>query len=184
MKLGNHEITFEEKIIRLISFGHEGEFWDFKREWYNNNTELLFDIICMANNLHNSDAYIIIGVDEENGYEIRDIENDPGRKSTQNIVDILKDKKFAGGVRPLVRVEQLYLDDCNVDVIVIENSFNTPFYLTEPYQGIRANHIYTRVMDTNTAKDKSADINNVEYLWRKRFRLNSTPLEQIQYYLH
>ena len=38
----------------------------------------------------------------------------------------------------------------------------------ERYKNIMANNIYTRVMDTNTAKDKSADIHHVEYLWKKR----------------
>ncbi len=38
-------------------------------------------------------------------------------------------------------------------------------------------------MDTNTPKEKSADIHHVEYLWKKRFRLISTPLERVKYYL-
>lgn len=45
---------------------------------------------------------------------------------------------------------------------------------------VRANYIYTRVGDTNTDIDKSADINHVEYLWKKRFLLNKPPLEQIK----
>ena len=56
-----------------------------------------------------------------------------------------------------------------MDIIVIENSHNTPFFLVDQFEGVRANHIYTRVMDTNTPIDKSADINHIEYLWRKRF---------------
>lgn len=38
--------------------------------------------------------------------------------------------------------------------------------------------IYTRVGDTNTDINKSADINNIEYLWKKRFFLTRTPFEQ------
>ena len=55
--------------------------------------------------------------------------------------------------------------------------------MTERYQSVMANNIYTRVMDTNTPKDKSADIHHVEYLWKKRFRLISTPMERVKYYL-
>ena len=29
--------------------------------------------------------------------------------------------------------------------------------------------LYTRIGDTNTDIDKSADINHIEYLWKKRF---------------
>lgn len=50
------------KIRSLINLGTEGAYWDFKQEWHSNNTDLLHDIICMANNLEDCDAYIIIGV--------------------------------------------------------------------------------------------------------------------------
>ena len=35
-------------------------------------------------------------------------------------------------------------------------------------------------MDNNTPIDKSADIRDVEYLWKKRFGLLQTPLEQVK----
>lgn len=183
MEYTTNDENLEKIIIRLISLKQEGEYWDFKREWHSNKGSLLHDIICMANNLYNRDSYIIIGVDEENDYRIASVENDPNRKNTQKIVTFLKDKKFAGGVRPLVYVKTLQLTYGTVDVIVIENSYDTPFYLTEQYKEVRANNIYTRVMDTNTSIDKSADINNIEYLWRKRFHLDETPLDKFQYYL-
>lgn len=174
-----------EEVYDLIALKQEGSYWDFKREWYphEKKADLLHDIICLANNLENRDAYIIIGVDEENDYAIRNTQNDVNRKNTQMIVDFLKDKNFAGGIRPTVYVESLIIDDKHLDVIVIKNSNNTPYYLTDIYQSIRPNNIYTRVMDTNTPKDKAADIHHVEYLWKKRFRLISTPMERVQYYL-
>ena len=174
-----------QKIKDLIALKQEGAYWDFKKEWYikEKKADLLHDIICMANNLENRDAYIIIGIDEENDYKIENVKDDINRKNTQNTIDFLKDKKFAGGIRPTVYVEPILLDGNYVDVIVIKNSYNTPYYLTEKYQGVFANNIYTRVMDTNTPKEKSADIHHVEYLWRKRFRLISSPLERVKYYL-
>ena len=89
--------TLKNTISELISLRQEGGYWDFKKQWYGNNnkTDLLHDIICMANNLENCDAYIVIGVDEENDYSIVDTKNDANRRNTQNIVDFLKDKKFA-----------------------------------------------------------------------------------------
>ena len=180
-----HNNSLKEEIIRLISLKQEGGYWDFKRQWYESNKkcDLLHDIICMANNLQNRDAYIIIGVDEENDYSIVDVKNDPMRKKTQMIVDFLKGKKFAGGIRPLVHVDHISLRSGDVDVIVIENSHYTPFYLTDRFEGVIANHIYTRVVDSNTPIDKSADINHVEHLWRKRFRIDETPVEKFRYYL-
>lgn len=172
-----------KEIGYLISLQQEGGYWDFKRQWYSNKTDMLHDIICMANNLHNRSAYIIIGIDEANGYTITDVSCDSNRRNTQNIVDFLKDKKFAGSIRPVVHVDEIRLPDGTVDVIVVENSHNTPFYLTEPFEGVHANNIYTRIMDTNTPKDRTADINNVEYLWRKRFYIDEMPITKFEHYL-
>ena len=59
----------------------------------------------MANNLSNHDGLIIIGVDEETDYSICDITSDPHRRKTQDIVVFLREKKFAGGIRPTVYVD-------------------------------------------------------------------------------
>lgn len=68
-----------------------------------------------------------------------------------------------------------------------------PYYLIEDYQDkkykidkkrdgkiVRAFHIYTRVVDNNTPINQSADIDDVEQLWKKRFGLLQTPLEQVK----
>ena len=131
----------------------------------------------------NKDCFIVIGVDPTD-YSLFDVKSDPNRKNTQNIVDFLKDKKFAGGIRPIVCVESVNIGNIVLDVIVIKNSFDTPFYLTEDYQGVFKSNIYTRVMDTNTPKTSCADINHVEYLWKKRFKLLESPLEKIHHYIN
>lgn len=176
-------LSLNEEVTNLIRLRQEGSFWDFKKQWYTNKSDMLHDIICMSNNLSNRTAYIIIGIDEQQDYSIVDVSCDPNRKNTQKLVDFLKDKKFAGGIRPVVHVESLNYSKGVIDTIVIENSSSTPFYLTVQYEGVRASSIYTRVMDTNTPIDKSADINHVEQLWRKRFHLDDTPIEKFRYYL-
>lgn len=176
-------LSLNEEVTNLIRLRQEGSFWDFKKQWYTNKSDMLHDIICMSNNLSNRTAYIIIGIDEQQDYSIVDVSCDPNRKNTQKLVDFLKDKKFAGGIRPVVHVESLHCSNGVIDTIVIENSSNTPFYLTAQYEGVRASSIYTRVMDTNTPIDKSADINHIEQLWRKRFHLDDTPIEKFRYYL-
>lgn len=177
------ELSLNEEVTNLIRLRQEGSFWDFKKQWYTNKSDMLHDIICMSNNLSNRTAYIIIGIDEQQDYSIVDVSCDPNRKNTQKLVDFLKDKKFAGEIRPVVHVESLHCSNGVIDTIVIENSSNTPFYLTAQYEGVRASSIYTRVMDTNTPIDKSADINHIEQLWRKRFHLDDTPIEKFRYYL-
>lgn len=172
-----------QQVFNLISMKQEGNRWDFKREWHSNKSDLLHDIICMDNNLSDQDGFIIIGVNEEIDYEIQDIEDDPNRKKTQDLVSFLRDKKFAGGIRPTVTVQAIQLSQKTIDVIIVLNDRNTPYYLTEHYQGVFANNIYVRIMDTNTPKNSSADVNIVETLWKKRFGINSTALERIILYL-
>lgn len=179
----NIQFSLRREISQFILLQQEGEYWDFKRQWYSNNGDLLHDIICMANNLSNHDAYIIIGIDEENNYSIVDVCKDPHRKNTQKIVDFLKDKKFVGGIRPIVYVQSLVFPKGEIDVVVVKNSHNTPFYLNERFEKVLPNNIYTRVMDTNTPIDKSADINNIEHLWRKRFYLDEDSLTRVNHYL-
>ena len=48
---------------------------------------------------------------------------------------------------------------------------------------VKAYHVYVRVGDTNTDIDKSADVNRTEYLWKKRFAIEETPLERVFLYL-
>ena len=56
-----------EEITSLINKKQEGGcgYWDFKLEWHDNKAELLYDIICLANNMENRDAYLIFGVEDK-----------------------------------------------------------------------------------------------------------------------
>lgn len=174
-----------DEIVSLIDLRQEGTYWDFKREWYAEGHEgdLLHDILCMANNLVNRDAYIIIGVDEEHDFGLCDVRNDPNRRNTQMMVTFLREKKFAGDLRPVVYVESISIGCTHLDVILIRNDINTPYYLKDRFKQVCANHIYTRIQDTNTPVNLSADIQYVELLWKKRFGLLFSPLERMQLYL-
>ena len=173
------------RVQEYIQLKQEGTNWDFKKEWYKDKqkSEMLIDIICMANLTDNVDGMIIIGVDEQNDYCVSGVENDPNRKKTQDLVCFLREKKFAGSIRPIVSVVSFNIDAHIIDVIVVKNSANTPFYLSERYNDIEAYHIYTRVMDTNTPKNSSADLNLTEALWKKRFGIGATAVERLTIYL-
>ncbi len=177
--------TLKYKIIELIKLKQEGAYWDFKKQWHvkENNYKLLHDIICMANNLTNHDGLIIIGVDEEKDYKIVGVEEDKNRKNTQNLVDFLRAKKFSGEIRPTVVVEELIIYGKTIDVIIVKNDKHAPYYLKESYGEAKSNFIYTRIQDTNTPINESADRNKVEYLWKKNFGLTSSILERLEIYL-
>ena len=190
MEIHNEALT--ELVENLIRTGREDDWWDFKECHHEDRAALLHDIICLANNRADRDSYLIFGVRDKT-FEIIGVESDPHRKNQQNIVDFLSQKRFAGQVRPRVEVHTVRLEGHELDVFIIKNSTDVPYYLIENYadkryrpnppkkgKTVQAFHIYTRVMDNNTPIGKNADIRDVEYLWRKRFGLLQTPLEQVK----
>ena len=189
-------VCYDEKLTELVEelirTGREDDWWDFKECHHEDRASLLHDIICLANNRANRDSYLILGIRDKT-YDIMGVENDPQRKNQQNIVDFLSTKNFAGQVRPRVEVRTVFLDSHEIDVFVVKNATDVPYYLIEDYSDkkykpnppkkgktVHAFHIYTRVMDNNTPINQSADIRDVEFLWKKRFGLIQTPLEHIK----
>ena len=178
---------FKEEILKLINKKQEGGYWDFKLKWHDNKVDLLHDILCMANNLENRDAYIIFGV-KDGDFKIEGIDsNDTNRKNTNEVVKFLRDKPFIGDIRPMVRVETISVWCKKLDILVIEKSYDTPFRLSKEFKDnkkmINPNNVYTRVQDTNTPKDKIADIDKEEKLWRNRFRIDASTDDKLIYYL-
>ena len=167
---GGYHLQSEIEKLRLSK--REGDYWDFKEKHHVNKANLLHDIICMANNRVDRDAYIIFGVSDAT-YGIIGVENDENRRNQQHVIDQLKSKKFSAGIRPRIEMRSLNFAGHEVDVLIVKNSTDTPYFIIEDFKDngrkVCANHIYTRVGDTNTDIDKSADINNIEYLGRRGF---------------
>lgn len=181
--------NFQNEILSLIREKIEGPYWDFKRSWHTKDVDLLHDIICMANNLVSHDGYIIIGIDENNDFAPYSCKDDECKKNNNELVTFLRSKPFWGGLRPIVLVRTFYIDSDEINVLIIKNSMNTPFVLSENYpkdkngKQLFAHHVYTRINDSNTPKNASADIDKVEYLWRKRFGIGMSVLEKLKIYL-
>lgn len=182
--------TLADEIRELIDTGREDDWWDFKECHHEDKASLLHDIICLANNRADRDAFLIFGIQDKT-LNIVGVENDPNRRNQQNIVDFLRSKSFAGQTRPRVEVRTILLDAHEIDVFIVKNSTDVPYYLIEDYsekitqksgtgksKTVHANYIYTRVMDNNTPINQSADLRDVEYLWKKRFGLTQTALGQ------
>lgn len=95
---------------------------------------------------------------------------------------MLSNYAFAGDNIPDVRVDTIFIDENEIDVITILNSFNVPFYLkgmSKRYHTIREGYIYSRIGDKNTSTNQNANIQQIEMLWKKRLGLTQPPLEQI-----
>ena len=125
--------SFYEEIIELIDSCREDEYWDFKQCHHQNTAALLHDIICMANNRANRDAYIIFGV-ADGTYEIKGVETDTNRRNQQEMINQLKSKAFAGDVRAKVELRTLNFQTHELDILIIKNSTDTPYYLNENFR--------------------------------------------------
>ncbi len=177
------------EILNLIQSKREGTYWDFKANPHENNASLLHDILSLANCNYNGDRFLIIGVsDPDKGCEIVGLEKQQiNRKNQPGFVDLLRTKKFGGDLRPEIELSTFIVDEKEIDVIKVLNKPNKPYYLTEDFQDkgkrVRANYIYTRIQDTNTPIDKSADIYHVEKMWKERFGIDMSPLNRMKYLL-
>lgn len=152
-------------IASYINSKREDICYDFKQEWHSSgkDSDLLHDILCLANNTKNVDAYLIVGVTDE-----FDVIGVPDWRKSNEIFDFLRSKKFAGDHLPEVELKNIYYKHHKIDVLEIKASRYVPFYLAEKYKDV-GTQIYTRTGDTNTPKNMCAKYSDVETLWRIHF---------------
>ena len=152
-------------VVSYINSKQEASHYDFKQEWQSasKDADLLHDILCLANNTDNADAYLIIGVTDS--YDVVGV---PDWRKSNEVFDYLRSKSFAGNHIPDVQLHKLYYKYHKIDVVEIKSSKNVPFYLAEKYKDVGV-QIYTRVGDSNTPKNQCANYNDVETLWRIHF---------------
>jgi hypothetical protein len=170
-------------ISQLVSTKKENDYYDFKRQWHEKTDDLIHDIICMANVItHEGDRYIIFGID--NQFNAVGIENDENRKDQQKVICVLKDHDFNGDYRPDIEVATITLEEKTLDVLIIKDKPLKPYLLRKANKDEKIRPcIYTRVGDTNTSIDSSADYNHIEKMFEERFGLNRNPLSRMTTYL-
>ncbi|MHA7097719.1 AlbA family DNA-binding domain-containing protein [Priestia megaterium] len=169
----------KSRIQNLIAKNSEGDYWDFKQKWHKDNERLLHDILCFSNTVHERDCYIIIGVSDSG--EVVGV-NEGERMKQASILDLLSNTVFAGDNTPEIKVDTFKIEDKEIDVLTVFNSYNVPFYLknkSKKYSHIKEGYIYTRVGDKNTPINQNATIQQIEMLWKKRLGLTQPPLTQI-----
>ena len=169
-------------VQKLINLKKEGVYWDFKQEHHKSSVDLIHDIICLANANYSDDRYLIFGISDD--CKIIGLESN---KKQADIIDTLRNAKFADDIFPDIILESIKLDNKNIDVLIVKNTKNKPYYLTQHKEKdkkkIYAGTIYTRVMDTNTPKNRVASSKDIEYMWKEKFGLIQTPLDRFKMYL-
>ena len=119
-----NETSVYDIVVSLIESKKEGEYWDFKEKWHSKSAELVKDIICFANTVHNMDCYLIIGVSDS--YKVVGVSDD--RRKQSDIIDMLSNLSFAGDNIPKISVETIMVKEKTVDVLIIHNTYKTPIY--------------------------------------------------------
>lgn len=185
----NQEI---EDIVREFFYQEtEGEYWDFKEKPYfyegqskeeknKKKNDLLHDIICMANNLSNRDAYIIMGI-QNKPVKITGVKQFSNKWTQENYQDFLQNLTWAGDIIPTVEFRTI--NDGDLDVLIIKKSNKVPLYITKKYSKVRENQIYVRKGSKNTAIDSQAEIGDIEKLFEFRFGLTPFPKERVINYI-
>jgi hypothetical protein len=173
MRLSDHSTT--NLISYFLSRGKEGEWWDFKQEWHCNMPDLIKDIICFTNTVHDEDCYLIFGVSDD----LKLTGMQKTRKKQVDIIDALSNLHFAGDHIPQVEIEQVSFEGFELDVLRIFDTDRTPIYIKKPYGNMKQGCIYSRNGDKNTPDNGNAEIYEIENLWRKRLGLTKPPLEYI-----
>lgn len=181
----------DEIVRELFYLGVEGEYWDFKEKPYffegqskeeknKKKNDLLHDIICMANNLSNYDAYIIMGI-QDKPVKITGVKQFSNKWTQENYQDFLQNLTWAGDMIPTVEFRTINNGD--LDVLIIKKSNRVPFYITKKYSKVRENRIYVRKGSKNTAIDSQAEISDIEKLFEYRFGLTPFPKERVINYI-
>ena len=181
----------DEIIMELLHLGVEGEYWDFKEKPYffegqsdkdknKKKGDLLHDIICMANNLNNSDAYIIMGI-QDKPVRITGVKQFANKWTQESYQDFLQNLTWAGDMIPIVEFRTIHNGE--LDVLIIKKSNRVPFYITKKCNKVRENQIYVRKGSKNTAIDSQAEIGDIEKLFEFRFGLTPYPKERVINYI-
>lgn len=177
----------EQIILELVKLKKEGVYWDFKQEHHNSTIDFIHDIICLSNAKHDGDRYLIFGIDDDcNMFNLTNL------KKQADIIDMLRSAHFADDIFPDITLEDLIIKENNLQVLTIKNTANKPYYLVQEKKDskngkvktLNAGTIYTRVMDTNTPKNRVSCSKDIEYMWKERFGLTKTPTERFKIYLN
>lgn len=86
--------------------------------------DLLKDIICFANTVHDENCFIIFGVSDD--LKITDMNK--ARRKQADVIDSISNLIFADDIYPKIEVKTIAIDGVDVDVLTVYNIEDTPIY--------------------------------------------------------
>ena len=178
-----------DEVEFLVSRRVEGSHWDYKQEidktskW---KADFIHDILCLANVEHNGPRYLILGVSDDG--DVVGLQ-DEEKKTQADITTFMRDNShmFAESRPPQVRLLNHKLENKAIQIVIIENLPDKPYYLIKDYgergSPLKAAHVYTRTFDRNTPRNQVAPPYEVDAMYRERFGLSLSPLDRLKTFL-
>jgi hypothetical protein len=155
--------------VQSILSLRESESLDFKREFHENNAELLHDILCLSNSYCEGDRFLVFGV--ANDGTVYGVENDPNKKTNADLHDFLRQARL--NKIPQIELTVHRVDGHEIMALQIMNSPKKPYFILKDFQVgkvlVRAGVIYTRLGDTNIPVKETAPEDHIELMWKERF---------------
>lgn len=170
------KLPIEEVVDYCLRQRKESDRWDFKQKWHNRIEDLIKDIICFCNTVHQDRCYLIFGVSDD--FKLVGLK-DSERTEITRINSAFSGMSFAGNIKPDVSIETISYHGVKLDILIIENVKSTPIYLNKPYGEMIQGCIYARVDDRNTPNRGNAEQYVIDNLWRKRFGLTMPTINHI-----
>lgn len=164
----------EKLLDNLLSSKSEGLWWDFKKKFHDNLFDLLHDITCLANVIHDGDRFLIFGISDD--FEIVGLDSEECRFSQADVIGYLRQQPYAENNVPTIDIKFVEYAEKSVAVLSIKNERLKPFYFTKELKHrnkiLRAGTVYSRIKDTNTPKDSCANPQDIKAMWLERFGLD------------
>ena len=118
-----------ELIRKIRTQKREADYWDVKQEWHEKTEDLIKDIICFANTVHDKDCFLIFGINDY--LKVCGMEKE--RTNQCFILDTLSKLQFAGDVQPDIELKTATVQSdiepdtmVEVDILIIYNTYLTP----------------------------------------------------------
>ena len=181
---------------------HECDFLDFKKQWHDDNSELLYDILCLCNSISDvKKRYLIFGIKENSKTKFKTyytVSENIGRKTDEEIEILLREFFYQA---PRVSISQLNVSGQIIDVLeIIPDSAALPYHLQKEckYKNadksniiknnkdktIQRNTIYARNGSTNFPKNEGIPHYYIEQLFAIKHGQHLTTRERGFIYLN
>lgn len=168
-----------DKISELIEIGYECDYLDFKESQYINEkkTDLLKDILAMANSRHNGDKFIIVGVkDRPEGKEIKGIKPSDFIDSSNYTQFILSN------IEPEIQFDYFKYEykGSVLGVFRIYETDNKPYMMRKQFDRLNEGYCLIRKGSTNTLARRS----DFDYMYLNKGQFEIRFLEDALHAVH